>query len=160
MMNKNDHPHGLYTFLLTAVLLFTFLTQTVSAVPDDPSAYPTVPVYLDGHDTGARAYVLEDGVTYMTLRGAAPILFPGAEITWDSKGGTASLKTKNLELTAVWGQPYITANGRYFALSSLYPAENKLVNGVTYIPLRLLARAAGADIAWNGSARRVEITGG
>ena len=58
------------------------------------------------------------------------------------------------------GNIYITANGRYLALSALHPAPNTLVNGVTYVPLRTAVRAMGGSIHWNAGKRAVEITRG
>ena len=93
--------------------------------------YSTVPVYIDGVRCPSDAYIIENGVTYLPLRTLAEQLLPGANIYWDSKNGCAAVKTDTLTLTAAPGNIYITANGRYLALSALHPAPNTLVNGVT-----------------------------
>lgn len=119
-----------------------------------------VPIVVDGDRASISAYLFADGVSYLSLREAAALLFPNAAVGWDPARGVATLSGGGLSLSAPWGQPYIEANGRYFALSGLYPAENLLVNGVTYVPLRSLARAAGADIEWNARKRCAEIVTG
>ena len=116
-----------------------------------------VPIVIDGQMHDIAAYLFADGVSYLSLREASALLFPNARVGWDVSRGVATLSGDGLSLSAAWGQPYIEVNGRYFALSGLYPAENLLVSGVTYVPLRNLARAAGASVTWNAKARCAEL---
>ncbi len=153
-MKKSTKPLSL---LLVFCCIFTMLAAFFLPIPASAAA-DFVPITLNGQNTGINAYILEDGVTYITFRTAASILFPDASVFWDKKNGAATLQTRTLTITAEPNTPYIVANGRYLALSGLYPAENKLVDGTTYIPLRLIARAAGAEIRWNGERRRVELS--
>ena len=124
------------------------------------SQYATVPVTIDGVRCPTDAYIIENGVTYLPLRTLAEYLLPDAHVYWDSAKEQAVVRTDTLFLTAKPGDCYITANERYFALSGLYPAENTLVQGVTYVPLRTAVRAMGGQITWNNAARTVEITRG
>ena len=146
-----------FAAICSVLLLAVFCSHPVSAA-GSIGTYPSNPVYLDGTDTGIRAYALEDGVTYLSLREAAALLFPGAEIGWDREA--AYLYTSRQTVTVPWGKSYIEANGRVFALSGLSPAPVKLIDDTTYVPIRLIARAAGADIVWNGALRRAELTSG
>ena len=123
-------------------------------------SYGTVPVTIDGKRSPADAYIIENGVTYLPLRTLADLLLSDASVYWDSTEQYAVVKTDTLTLTAKPGDCCIVANGRYLALSGLYPAENTLVNGVTYVPLRTAVRAMGGKIEWNAAARTVEITSG
>ena len=143
-----------------SVRTFALDEQAPSAVETRAAQYSTVPVYIDGVRCPSDAYIIENGVTYLPLRILAEQLLPGANIYWDSKNGCAAVKTDALTLTAVPGNIYITANGRYLALSALHPAPNTLVNGVTYVPLRTAVRAMGGEIHWNAGKRAVEITRG
>ncbi|MBE6658853.1 MAG: copper amine oxidase [Ruminococcaceae bacterium] len=136
----------------------TALTET--AETRAVSGYSTVPVYIDGVRCPSDAYIIENGVTYLPLRTLANHLLTGASVYWDSAGGYAVVKTEALSLTARPGDCYITANGRYLALSGLHPAVNTLVNGVTYVPLRTAVRAMGGQIEWNANSRCVEISRG
>ncbi len=124
------------------------------------SQYQTTPVYIDGVRAKSDAYIIENGVTYLPLRALAEQLLTDPKVYWDSRNGCAAVKTETLTLTAEPGACYIIANGRYLALSSLRPAENALVNGVTYVPLRTAVRAMGGEIHWNEQKRAVEIVRG
>ncbi len=135
------------------------ISHSITETRAHPS-YSTVPVYIDDVRCPVDAYIIENGVTYLPLRTLAEQLLPGANIYWDSKNGCAAVKTDALTLTAAPGDIYITANGRYLALSALHPAPNTLVNGVTYVPLRTAVRAMGGKIHWNADKRAVEITRG
>lgn len=135
-------------------------SETYKAAAVTQTEYSITPVYLDGHETGYYAYVIQNGVTYMPLRIIAELLIPDAHVYWDSKTQTANVKTDALSLSAKPGECYITANERYLALSGLYPAENELLDGTTYVPLRTAVRAMGGSIAWNDAKKRVEITSG
>ena len=135
------------------------IPQTAS-VETRTAQYGTVPVYIDGVRCPADAYIIENGVTYLPLRTVATQMLDDPEVFWDSTNGCAVVRTDDLTLTAKPGDCYITANGRYLALSGLYPAEVTLVGGVTYVPLRTAVRAMGGEIQWNSTARSVEITRG
>ena len=135
-------------------------TDSGAAVQIRAAHYQTVPVYIDGVRAKTDAYIIENGVTYLPLRTLAEQFLENPRVYWDSKNGCAAVKTASLSLTAKPGDCYIIANGRYLALSSLYPAENTLVGGVTYVPLRTAVKAMGGEIHWNGQMRAVEITSG
>lgn len=154
---------------LTAALFL--LTPTIAASTASPKApiavtaahtaqYGTVPVYIDGVRCPTDAYMIQNGVTYLPLRTIAMQMLDNPEIEWDNTTRQAVVRTDTLTMTVKPGDCYITANERYLALSSLYPAENTLVDGVTYVPLRTAVRAMGGEIAWNAENRSVEITRG
>ena len=122
--------------------------------------HTAVPVYVDGVRCPRDAYIIENGVTFMPLRALAELLLPNAAVYWDSAASAAAVRTDTLTLRAVPGECYITANGRYLALSALYPAQNTLIDGVTYVPLRTAVRAMGGSIEWNAARGSVDITRG
>ncbi|MBQ3065900.1 MAG: cell wall hydrolase [Clostridia bacterium] len=119
--------------------------------------YAEVPIYIDGQRASVSAYIIQNGVTYLPLRAAASLLLRSPSIYWDPSSESAVVKTRDLTLTARPGDFYIVANGRYFALSALYPAKNVLIDGVTYVPLRSAVNAMGGNIRWNASLYRIEI---
>ena len=158
------------TVCLAAILLLLSPTTAVrtsamdlpktAAAETQAAQYVTVPVYIDGVRCPTDAYMIQNGVTYLPLRTIAMQMLDNPEIDWDSTSRQAVVRTDTLTLTVKPGDCYITANERYLALSSLYPAENTLVDGVTYVPLRTAVRAMGGEISWNHAARAVEITRG
>ena len=87
----------------------------------------------------ASLQVVEE-TTYISLRAMTEALYPDAQVTWS--GGTVSVTAQGLTLTAKTGERYLAANGRY-----LYVPEGiRVQNGVTLVPLTVLAKALGATV--------------
>ena len=172
--NKNQTSSRIrrrFTACLAALLMVLSPTVPVRAAETDNDThiiaearagaqYAAVPVYIDGVRLSTDAYIIENGVTFLPLRTLAAQMLTAPDIYWDSKNSAAVVKTADLTLSAAPGDCYIIANGRYLALSSLHPAENALVDGTTYVPLRTAVRAMGGQIHWNAAKRCVEITRG
>ena len=156
-MNRSiPFKHLRRRFAVCILTVFCLLTTILHASSDPtPATYGTVAVYIDGIRCTRDAYIIENGVTYLPLRALAEALLPNAVITWDPKASHAVVQTDDLTLTAKPGEYYITANGRYLALSGLYPAKNTLVGGVTYVPLRTAVRAMGGEIHWNAASNTI-----
>lgn len=85
---------------------------------------------------------VRDGVTYVSLRNVATALVPGAQVSWN--GSSAIIyKEGVLSLTAVPGQEYIVANGRYL------PTEGVITqNGAVLVPLNTIVKATDAAYTW------------
>lgn len=111
-----------------------------------------VSIYVNGEeiDDGNISY-LSAGTTYVPIREISNAL--GAErVEWT--GGKATVKATGLELSAKPKQCYITANGRYLYLNG----GCRMENGRVMLPVRLLCRAFGAEVKWDGGSRAVYIT--
>ncbi|MBO5649544.1 MAG: cell wall hydrolase [Clostridia bacterium] len=157
---KHTIRRRFFTVLLTLLLLIpaAALPAYAAAGGSSPPKYGTVPVYINGARFSHDAYIIENGVTYLPLRALAEALLTNPKIRWDSARSRAEVRTASLTLTAEPGSIYITANGRYLALSGLWPAQTTLENGVTYVPVRTAVRAMGGEVSWNAAGRCVEIT--
>lgn len=84
-----------------------------------------------------------DGVTYASLRSLCQVLTPGAQVTWSN--GTATVyKEGVLSLTAVPGQDYVVANGRYLPTDDIVAR-----NGTILMPLSTIVKATDATSSWN-----------
>lgn len=84
------------------------------------------------------------GTTYAPLRAVSETLCAGAEVSWD--GESAYVSASGLYLVCRPGEDYISANGR-----ALYvPDGVKLINGLTLVPVRVLAKAFGCEVGWDG----------
>lgn len=99
---------------------------------------------VDGVDmsSGAKVY---NCTTYVPLRALSTALCPGANVYWERD--RAYVKTPSLNLSARPGDTYIQANGRMIYV----PDGVRLENGVTLVPVRALAKAAGATVDWNAA---------
>lgn len=80
-----------------------------------------------------------NGVTYVSLRSLSTALVSGAQVSWN---GTSAMVRKDgvLTLTAVPGQKYIVANGRYLPVEGGVFAQN----GTVYVSLDTLVKAVDA----------------
>lgn len=97
---------------------------------------------------------LYNSTTYVPIRATSLMLNSGAKISWENN--QAIVRTSNLNITARPGNFYIEANGRM-----LYVRDSvRLVNGTTMVPIRVLAKAFGASVTWNGSIQRVYVKRG
>lgn len=96
------------------------------------------------------------GTTYVALVPMAKALDPAASAAWDAGSRTVTVTSGKLTLTAVVGQQYMVANGRY-----LYVPEGVGLTGnrVT-VPLSALTEAFDADLKWNGATGTVAVTRG
>ena len=112
-------------------------------------------ISLSVNNTPAAVSVTEiNSISYVPLRAVTRKLCPSAEISWENN--QAVVRTSDLTLTARPGDCYINANGRI-----LYARDGIiLINDSVYIPIRVLAKALGATVAWNGNTNSVYVTSG
>lgn len=132
--------------IITAIIAVVILVSIV------PSAN-AVSLLVD--NTAITSNVtLYNSTTYVPIRAVSQMLSPGAKVTWEN--GQAVVRTTSQTLTARPGDCYMQANGRF-----LYASEGiRLVNGTTLVPIRVLAKALGATVTWNGSAQTAVVKRG
>lgn len=125
----------------------TLLTGTASA-----EQLPTL--NIDGAEVQTVMQV-EHGTTYVSLRTVVQTMDQAAQVSWENGG--AFVYTDTLKLVAVPGREWIEVNGRCLYV----PGGVKLREGRTLVPVRVLAEALGAEVAWSGAANliRVQCTG-
>lgn len=105
------------------------------------AATRTVPVQVDGVPLESAAY-LEDGVTYAPLRDLLETM-GGWTVRWDRETGTAVAESDCATLTADPDRNTLTVNGETHA------GLVTVLEGRTYVPLRLTAEALGGSAAWD-----------
>lgn len=101
----------------------------------------TVPVQIDGIRLTESAY-LEQGVTYVPLRNLLDTL-GGYTVWWDSAEQEAAAASDSVYLTADPNEDTVTVNG------TDYSGRVTVLNGRTYVPLRLVAEALGGSAEWD-----------
>lgn len=108
-------------------------------------------VEIDGVPLEARHGWGENGTSYVTLRGLSEAA--DYDLRWD--GTRAVLEGKDFTLRAKPGQPYLEVNGRVLYLED----GVGVMDGMTYLPLRLVAEATGGELHWDGetSVARLEL---
>lgn len=97
--------------------------------------------------------VIVNSTTYVPVRAVAQALREDASVTWD---GQAVVRTGDLTLTATPGNQYIEANGRAIYV----PDGVRTLAGRVLIPVRALARALNAAVAWDSTAGTVLLERG
>lgn len=120
-------------------LLCGLLAAAALAIP--ASAARTVPVQVDGQALTGTAY-LENGVTYVPLRYLLDA-FGGWEIDWDSQQQAAVAVFGTARLTATPDENTIDIDGETLS------GRVTVVNGRTYVPLRLVTEALGGTAEWD-----------
>ncbi len=123
--------------------------QTVS-VQTEP-----VGMYIDGAAYGGRAVLYRD-TTYVDLFELSRAVYP-CSTSYASDTKTAYLTGEGIALTATDGDTYICVNDRYlWCPNGVFTDEDYL-----FVPLRVAAKALGADVAWNADefAAYVTVTG-
>ncbi|MCD7778041.1 MAG: copper amine oxidase N-terminal domain-containing protein [Clostridiales bacterium] len=86
--------------------------------------------------------VIQNGTTLVPLRVVSNKL--GANVNWNNDTRTAEIKSGDTVITVGIGNSYITVNGSVIETTS--PAS--IINSLTYIPLRAVASAFGADVGY------------
>ena len=110
-------------------------------------------IEADGQTLNAKDAWVEEGTSYVTLRAFSART--GRSLTWT--GEKARLAGTGLELEAAPGALYVTANDRVLYV----PGGVRVEDGVTILPLSVLANAAGAELTWDGenAAARLKVDG-
>lgn len=103
--------------------------------------------------TGSRAYV-ENGVTMVPLRFVSEQLF--ADVTWNGEKKQIIIvdPSKDITILLTLGSKTAIVNGKS-VLMQIAPMVSP--SGKTYVPIRFIAEALGAEVKWDGEARRVGV---
>lgn len=100
-----------------------------------------VAVQVDGGLLETAAYT-ENGTTYVPLRDLLGALGDW-NVWWDGSTATARAVSDEASLTADPGNSTVTVNGRSYACTV------DVVEGRTYVPLRLTVEALGGGVDWD-----------
>ncbi|WP_282939272.1 copper amine oxidase N-terminal domain-containing protein [Paenibacillus sp. RC67] len=113
---------------------------------------PPVQVYLqqDKMNWEQQPYI-ENGSTMVPMRALFEKL--GFTVTWEQSTQTASAKKGDLTLTLTINKGTASVNRNQYNLE----VSPKIKDGSTFIPLRFVSEAAGADVTWNEATRTVNI---
>ena len=98
-----------------------------------------------------QAAYIKNGRTLVPFRFLGEAL--GAEVSWDSAARTAILNLNDSEVKVTINSKIAYIKGNQAALD--VPAE--IVGGRTFIPLRFVSEALGADVGYNGDLELVSV---
>ncbi|SHH86601.1 N-acetylmuramoyl-L-alanine amidase [Sporobacter termitidis DSM 10068] len=133
-------------WIASLTVLFCLLAGTLTSAG-------AISLRVDSAPASVRLSV-QNETTYAPLRAMTALLAPGAAVSWEN--GQAVVRTQALTVTARPGDIYLNANGRM-----LYIADGVQVsNGSVLVPVRVLARAFGASVAWDGATGTASVASG
>ncbi len=98
-------------------------------------------VQVDGHLLNTTAYVAE-GTTYAPLRDLLGAMGDWT-VWWDRSTAAARAVSGGAQLSASPGGDTLTINGRCYACAV------DVVDGRTYVPLRIITEALGGSVRWD-----------
>jgi alpha-tubulin suppressor-like RCC1 family protein len=140
--------------LIRRSLLFLLLVSLFSLTGWKPALASEMPIQVQIDGRPLKAYPapqLREGVTLVPLRAIFEAL--GAQVRWDLATRTVTATRGQTVVQLTINAPTATKNGQ--AITLAHPPV--LVDGYTMVPLRFVAEALGASVAWDGTARRVSI---
>ncbi len=117
-------------------------------------AYAVVPMKGEGTYSGIEARLI-DGTTYVPLRAFCEAM-GWAEISYRASDKTAVVRANDLTLEISDGARCMVANGRY--IYHTHPAVI-LDDDRLYVPVRMLEKAYGVTVVWDGQTRSVTVLG-
>ena len=103
---------------------------------------PIVLLFVNGDVVSDADIIIKNGTTLVPLRVIGDRL--NADIEWDNATRTAKINKGNIIAEVTIGKPYITVNG---AISETN-VPTQIINSLTYIPLRVVTTALGAEIGY------------
>lgn len=173
---------GVLSAILILCLAMTCISFATNAEKQENITYRSIKIVVDGVQispadvTGASTepFILNsEGSTYLPIRAVANAL--GLTVDWDEATSKVILKTggekingttvpsqtnKAVKATLYYRDITITLDGGQVILQNAIgkAVEPFIYNNSTYIPLRAVASALGADVSWDDGTSTVTIT--
>jgi hypothetical protein len=120
-----------------------------------PAVATAVAIFLNGYQVMLPTAAIQRGDTVLVpVKGVFDRL--GAKIAWSAETKTVTISAPDVRLVLSVGSAEGTLNGHPLALQ----APPEIREDSTLVPLRLVATALGADIAWDQRRRRVYVQTG
>ncbi len=140
---------------LTTCLLIVCIILYVCAPCVQATSGNNVAVYINGQRSSLFSGMLINSTTYVPLR-AFSMAVAGADVFWDENSSTVFVFSNGLEMQATLGAQYLIANERYLHV----PEGCFDIGGTMMVPVRVIAKAFGAQVSWDARENAVRITTG
>jgi len=146
-MKKKSTIRKAFCLLLPLMLLF-------SSLPPAAIASNQIRLVLDGKDVTASAVpVIENGRTLVPVRFISEQT--GATVTWNDASQTVTVaKGGKTALVRIGSRLVAYNDGSVYNLSDVEP---KIINKLTYVPLRLIGNALGIKVSWDERTNSVNV---
>lgn len=141
---------GIVALLVIAAVCFTPWGMTSAIEVSD------LGVAIDGQAVAfqrgyGEPFIDENSRTLVPLRGVMEAF--GAEVSWDNDTSTASVLKNGTTVQVPIGQAYILVNG----VSVANDTSAVIKDERTYLPIRAVLEAFGADVSWDNTNRTVAV---
>ncbi|OKP97450.1 copper amine oxidase N-terminal domain-containing protein [Paenibacillus sp. P46E] len=135
---------------LAVLALSGAITVSAAAAADQPI---TVTIDQQKLNLSTSAPVKDHDAILVPMRPIFEKL--GLSLVWNAKTSTITASKEDLTITLQLGSKKASVNGTVKQLTS----APKMINNVTYVPLRFVGEATGNSVTWNAKANTVEIKG-
>ena len=139
------------TMLMTISIIIGVGSLTFASAYE-PKVIQDVKVYMDGIEFKIdQDFYSHNGTTLVPMRALFEEL--GAEVEWKQETKTIFAKTNDTFIELGIDRKIAKKDGKDIALT----VEPKMINKVTYVPLRFVAEALNYEVNWNGADRIISI---
>lgn len=137
---------------LVAAMICSLFTVTASAASNPPSF---VSVVMDGQKIwfpDAQAFVDENNRTLVPVRFIAEKM--GAKVGWEPETMTVPIERDDLHIVLTIGESKALVNGQ----EMVFDTKAITSGGRTFVPLRFVSEALGAEVKWDNPTSTVFIS--
>lgn len=99
----------------------------------------------------SKAFIINDR-TYVPMRDLFESI--GASVSWNDESKSATAAFNNSTVSFKIDSNYVTKNGEYYWSDS----QCKLVDGKTYVPVRIILELLGFNVIWDEEDKNVNIS--
>ena len=146
----NTIPKRCAALLLSTALLLPLLAPSSRAATSVNVSVNGTPVAFSSA-TGTP-FLDQNGRTQVPLRVTMEAL--GATVGWDNSTRTATVSKGSVSIRISIGTSFILVNG----VKKSNDTTAQIVNGRTYLPIRIVAESLSATVNWDNSTKSVQIT--
>lgn len=134
-------------FLVALIFLLTSMSNFVFAGDEIPLTIKLNNEIIDVEKTP----IVEDGHILIPFRTVLEKL--GVDILWNASNRTILCSKDETEILVTIDEPYIEVNGEKKSID----VPTKIINGITFMPIRAILENFGAVVNWNSLTRTIEI---
>ncbi|MBZ2174402.1 glucosaminidase domain-containing protein [Schnuerera sp. xch1] len=150
MKTKDSLSNSYFLFFLITVLVFTYLFATKSM------ATGLVKVMIDGEEfTSSSSPFIENGRTLIPIRFISEEL--GADVNWDGENRVVTIKNDDITVRLKIDSRLVQYKKDEEVVYGLTDVAPKIIDGHTFVPLRLVSNALGVGVEWNKLTRTAYI---
>lgn len=146
----NTIPKRCAALLLSTALLVPLLAPSSRAATSVNVSVNGTPVAFSSA-TGTP-FLDQNGRTQVPLRVTMEAM--GATVGWDNAARTATVSKGSVSIRIPIGTSFILVNG----VKKSNDTTAQIVNGRTYLPIRIVAESLSATVNWDNSTKSVQIT--